>query len=72
MKFTKSFKHSIKSQCKIEQNLEIYIQEASEEEIESCQCVKILIADVEPFNTMALEGILNTLQLKADFVFDGK
>ena len=46
--------------------------EVSEEESERCQCVKILVADDEPFNTMALGGILNSFLLKADFVFDGK
>jgi len=36
-----------------------------------CSCPKILIVDDNPFNTMAFETILNSLDLKCDSVFSG-
>jgi len=36
-----------------------------------CSCPKVLIVDDNPFNTMALETILRSLQIKCDSVYSG-
>jgi len=36
-----------------------------------CSCPKVLIVDDNPFNTMAFETILNSLDVKCDFVYSG-
>jgi hypothetical protein len=36
-----------------------------------CNCPSVLIADDEPFNAVALEGLLNMLSIKSDKVYDG-
>ena len=37
-----------------------------------CTCTPILIADDEPFNLMALSGILKQLKTSADYAYDGE
>jgi len=43
----------------------------SEHLIHSCSCPKVLIVDDNPFNTMALETVLRSLQLTTDSVYNG-
>jgi len=37
-----------------------------------CTCAKILVVDDNPFNTMAFEAVLGSLNQKCDSVFDGR
>jgi CheY-like chemotaxis protein len=39
---------------------------------EVCSCPKILVVDDNPFNTMAFETILSSLDMKCDSVYNGK
>lgn len=43
-----------------------------EQEEEKCECKPILIADDQPFNLMALEGILDSYGLEVDKCYDGE
>jgi len=46
-------------------------QSQSELLVNVCTCSKVLIVDDNPFNTMALETILSSLELKCDSVYSG-
>ena len=37
-----------------------------------CKCSKVLVVDDNPFNTMAFETVLGSLNFKCDSVFDGR
>jgi len=41
-------------------------------ETSECSCAKILVVDDNPFNIMAFETVLGSLNLKYDFVYDSK
>jgi len=49
----------------------IPILEKNHSQSSSCSCPKILIVDDNPFNTMAFETILDSLNLKCDSVYSG-
>jgi CheY-like chemotaxis protein len=36
-----------------------------------CECPRVLVVDDNPFNTMAFEAVLGSLNIKCDTVFDG-
>jgi len=40
--------------------------------VPKCRCSKILIVDDNPFNTMAFEAVLGSLNVKCDSVYDGQ
>ena len=39
---------------------------------QGCGCCRVLIADDEPFNVMALEALLSKHGIECDSVFDGQ
>ena len=46
-------------------------QEASKSPLPKCNCAKILIVDDNPFNIMAFETVLGSLNLKCDYAYNG-